>query len=90
MYSEGMYAGYNLSKYIRLSNEETLEFDAGDYFAGKTLPERIKYIVDAYKKLEEEVNRISYKSKCQAECLIAYDKKLVEAEFEIKRLRSSI
>ena len=48
--------GYNLSEYIRMANSETLEFDNGDIFAGMTLPERIKYIVESHARLQAEID----------------------------------
>ncbi len=51
--------GYNISEYIRMANSETLEFDNGDIFADKTLPERIKYIVDSHARLKAEVERLT-------------------------------
>ena len=47
--------GYNISEYIRMANSETLDFDNGDIFAGMTLPERIKYIVESHARLKAEV-----------------------------------
>ena len=51
--------GYNLSEYIRMANAETLAFDAGDIFSNKTLPERIKYIVESHTRLKAEVERLT-------------------------------
>jgi cell division protein FtsB len=51
--------GYNISEYIRMANSETLEFDNGDIFAGMTLPERIKYIVESHARLKAEVERLT-------------------------------
>ena len=52
--------GYNLSEYIRMAHSETLEFDNGDIFAGMTLPERIKYIVESHARLKAEVERLTF------------------------------
>jgi len=51
--------GYNLFKYIRLANSETLEFDDGDIFSKMTIPERIKYIVESHARLKADVERLT-------------------------------
>ena len=56
--------GYNLSQYIRMANSETLEFDNGDIFAGMTLPERIKYIVESHARLRSVAE--DNKRECEA------------------------
>jgi hypothetical protein len=45
----------SLQQWKREADAETLKFDSGDWFASKTLPERIKYIVESHARLNAEV-----------------------------------
>jgi hypothetical protein len=49
----------SLQQWNREADAETLKFDSGDWFASKTLPERIKYIVESHARLKDEVERLT-------------------------------
>lgn len=55
----------SLQQWKREADAETLKFDSGDWFASKTLPERIKHIIDTnafsndqWKELDKQVEHL--------------------------------
>jgi len=47
-----------LQEWKRDADAETLKFDSGDWFASKTLPERIKHIIDANAFSNDQYNEL--------------------------------
>ena len=79
--------GYNLSEYIRMAHSETLEFDNGDIFAGMTLPERIKYIVESHARLQSEVERLKFEIEVHRQNWNSEDIYNHECKLEVEKMR---
>jgi chromosome segregation ATPase len=80
----------SLQDWKRDADAETLKYDSGDWFASKTLPERIKHIIDANAFSNDQWKDVDAENARLKALIVEMDKTINASQAECRRLKAEL